>query len=53
MAYYVEPAPVLKGQDAKRFLKLMSTSDTRKVDFSREREIARQILQNSDLSFIK
>lgn len=53
MAYYIEPAPVLEGRDAERFLNLMSTADTRKVDYTQEREIARRIIENSDLSFLK
>ncbi|MBQ9475995.1 MAG: hypothetical protein IJU69_07115 [Bacteroidales bacterium] len=53
MAYYIEPAPVLEGSDAKRFQDLMSTADIRKVDYTKEREAARHILENSDLSFLK
>ena len=53
MAYYIEPAPVLEGRDAERFLELMSTADTRKVDYSAKREIARRIIGNSDIEFLQ
>lgn len=53
MAYYIEPAPVLEGRDAERFLDLMSKSDTRKVDYTQERDSAWQMINNSDMSFLK
>lgn len=52
MAYYIEPAPVLEGQDAIRFMKLMETASTRAVDYSVERKCAENILKHSDLSFL-
>lgn len=52
MAYYIEPAPILEGQDAVRFIKLMETASTRTVDYSAERKCAEDILNRSDLSFL-
>lgn len=52
MAYYIEPATVLEGEDAEHFLELMETASSRTVDYSAERKSAEDILNHSDLYFL-
>lgn len=47
MAIEIRPTPSLRGEEAKRFLKEISSAQKSKIDFRAESEKARKILEKS------
>ena len=50
MPYHIEPAAVLEGEAAERFIEMIRTVKKGSIDFSEERASAERILDNSQKS---
>lgn len=50
MAYNIQPATVLEGKSAKRFIDIVMSTQKGSIDFSKEKTSAAKILTNSKVS---
>lgn len=50
MPYHIEPAAILEGEAAERFIDMIRTVKKGSIDFSEERASAERILDNSQKS---
>lgn len=50
MSYHIEPAAVLEGESAERFIDMIISAQKGSIDFSEERASAEKILENSKVS---
>lgn len=55
MAIFVKPIPVLKGKPAEKFLKRAAENEKKRasVDFSKQVELTRAILEKSNINKLK
>lgn len=50
MPYHIEPAAILEGKAAERFIDIIRATKKGSIDFSEERSSAEKILENSKVS---
>ena len=50
MPYHIEPAAVLEGEAAERFIDMIRAAQKGSIDFSEEKASAERILENSKVS---
>lgn len=50
MAYNIQPATVLEGKSAERFIDIVMSTQKGSIDFSKEKTSAAKILTNSKVS---
>lgn len=50
MPYHIEPAAVLEGEAAEKFIDIIASAKKGSIDFTTEKESAARILENSKTS---
>lgn len=50
MPYHIEPAAVLEGEVAEKFIDIIASAQKGSIEFSEERSSAEKILENSKVS---